>query len=89
MEPMIYLQEAYAQFHVETILNKDWYYSDVTINKSHLCYVASFFSHKVNEKLIALNRSHSYGMISGGLFQIEFLVIKMKWDPYQSNMPTT
>lgn len=89
MGPMIYLQEAYAESHMETIFNKDRYHSDATINKSHLCYVASFFLHKVNEKVIALNRSHSYEMILGGLFQMEFLVIKMKCDPYQSNMSTT
>lgn len=60
---MIYLQEAYAKSYMETIFNKDRYHSDVIINKSHLCYVASFFLHRVNEKGIALNRSHSYGMI--------------------------
>lgn len=89
MEPMIYLQGAYAESHLETIVSRGLYHSDAIINKSHLCYVASSFSHKVNEKAIALSRSHSYEMILGGLFQIEFLVIKMKCDPYQSKTSTT
>ena len=35
--------------------------------------------------MITLNRNHYYKMILGGLFQIEFLVIKIKCDPYWSN----
>ena len=72
MEPTIYLQEAYAETHLEAVFSKGWYHSDAIISKSHLCYVASFFSPKVNEKVIALNRSHSHEMILGGLFQTEF-----------------
>lgn len=62
----------------KTIFNKDWYRSDVIVNKRHPCYAASFFSHEVNEKVNTLNRSYYYKMILGGLFQIEFLVIKNK-----------
>lgn len=37
MELTIYLHEVYAKPHSETIFNKDWYHSDVIINKSHPC----------------------------------------------------
>lgn len=35
MDLLIYLHVAYATPHLEFIFNKDWYHSDIFIDKSH------------------------------------------------------